>query len=85
MVVWEFQNLKILYWNASNAGSWSDEVFVIKDIINTLPLTYNINNLNNKIAGTFYEKKLQKISQKIHEQKINLKEMCYKRQMERLW
>ena len=38
---------------------------VIKEIKNTVPLTYVINDLNGKeIIGTFYEKELQKTSQK---------------------
>ena len=42
----------------------SEEIFVIKEIKNTLPWTYVINDLNcEKIIGTFYEKELQKIHQ----------------------
>ena len=42
--------------------NWSEEVFVIKKIKNTVPWTYVINDLNGKeIIGTFYEKELQKI------------------------
>ena len=38
--------------------------FVIKKIKNTAPWTYVINHLNGEeIAGTFYEKELQKIDQ----------------------
>ena len=37
---------------------WSEEVFVIKEIENTVPWTYVINDLNNEqITGTFYEKR----------------------------
>ena len=44
--------------------NWSKEVFVIKEIKNTVPWTYVINDLNNEeIIGTFYEKELQKIYQ----------------------
>ena len=44
--------------------NWSEEVFVIKKIKNTVPWTYVINYLNGKeIIGTFYEKELQKINQ----------------------
>ena len=46
------------------ASNWSEEVFVISKIKNTVPWTYVINDLNGKeIVGTFYEKKLQKINQ----------------------
>ena len=44
--------------------NWSEEVFVIKKVKNTVPLTYVINDLNGEeITGTFYEKELQKTSQ----------------------
>ena len=44
--------------------NWSEEVFVIKKIKNTVPWTYVINGLNGKeIIGTFYEKELQKTNQ----------------------
>ena len=37
--------------------SWSEEVFVVKVIKNTVSWTYIINDLNGeKIIGTFYEK-----------------------------
>ena len=37
--------------------NWSEEVFVIKEIKNTVPWTYIINDLNGEeIIGTFYEK-----------------------------
>ena len=45
--------------------NWSEEVFVISKIKNTVPWTYVINDLNSEeITGDFYEKQLQKISQK---------------------
>ena len=41
--------------------NWSEEVFVVNKIKNTVPWTYVINDLNGKeITGTFYEKELQK-------------------------
>ena len=44
--------------------NWSEEVFVIKKVKNTVPLTYVINDLNGEeITGTFYEKELQKTNQ----------------------
>ena len=37
--------------------NWSEEVFVIKKIKDTVPWTYVINDLNGEeIIGTFYEK-----------------------------
>ena len=44
--------------------NWSEEVFVIKKIKNSVPWTYVINDLNSdEIIGTFYEKELQKTNQ----------------------
>ena len=36
--------------------NWSEEVFVVNEIKNTVPWTYTINHLNGKpITRTFYE------------------------------
>ena len=44
--------------------NWSEEVFVIKEVKNTVPWTYVINDLNSEeVTGTFYEKELQKTNQ----------------------
>ena len=44
--------------------NWSEEVFVIKKVKNTVPWTYVINDLNSdEIIGTFFEKELQKTNQ----------------------
>ena len=45
--------------------NWSEEVFVVSKIKNTVPWTCVINDLNGEeIIGTFYEKELQKTNQK---------------------
>ena len=45
--------------------NWSEDVFVIKKVKNTVSWTYAINDLNGEqIIGTFYEKELQKTNQK---------------------
>ena len=45
--------------------NWSEEVFIVNDIKNTVPWTYTISDLNGKkVIGTFYEKELQKTNQK---------------------
>ena len=45
--------------------NWSEEVFIVSKIKNTVPWTYVINDLNGEeIIGTFYEKELQKTNQK---------------------
>ena len=47
-----------------NAPNWSEEVFELKKLKNTVPWTYFINDLNgDEIIGTFYEKELQKTNQ----------------------
>ena len=44
---------------------WSEEVFIISKIKNTVRWTYVINDLNGEeIIGRFYEKELQKTNQK---------------------
>ena len=44
--------------------NWYEEVFVIKEIKNTVPWTYAINDLNNEqIIRTFYENELQRTNQ----------------------
>ena len=56
------------YKNISAKGytpNWSEEVFVVNKIKNTVPWTYVINDLNSQeIAGAFYEKELQKTNQR---------------------
>ena len=45
--------------------NWSEEIFIIKKIKNTVPWTYVINDLSGEeIIGTFYENELQKTDQK---------------------
>ena len=47
-----------------NTPNWSEEVFVISKIENTVPWTYVIGDLNGEeITGSSYEKELQKTSQ----------------------
>ena len=43
--------------------NWSEEVFVSKEVKNTVPWTYVINDLSGEeIIGTFYENELQRIN-----------------------
>ena len=45
--------------------NWSEEVFIISKIKNIVPWTYVIGDLNDEpITRSFYEKELQKTSQK---------------------
>ena len=44
--------------------NWSEEAFVIKDVKNTIPWTYIINDFSGEeISGTCYAKELQKLNQ----------------------
>ena len=44
--------------------NWSEKIFIIKRIENTVPWTYVINDLNGEeIIGSFYDKELQKTNQ----------------------
>ena len=55
-----FQNTRIFWVKDPN---WSEEVFVVSKIKNTVPWVYVINDLNGDlITGSFYEKELQKTS-----------------------
>ena len=46
------------------APNWSEEVFVVSKIKNTVPWTYVVSDLNGEeITESFYEKQLQKTSQ----------------------
>ena len=41
------------------ARNWSEEIFIIKKVKNTVPWTYVINELNNEeIIRSFYEKRI---------------------------
>ena len=55
------------YKNISAKGymsNWSEEVFIISKMKNTVQWTYIINDLNGEeTIGTFYEKELQKTNQ----------------------
>ena len=45
--------------------NWSEKVFVIRKVKNTIPWTYVVNDLNGEeIVGTFYEKELRKTNEK---------------------
>ena len=58
VAIQENQNIKILFQKASK---WSEEVFVIKKVKNTVPWTYVISDLNGEeIFGMPYEKEWEK-------------------------
>ena len=46
--------------------NWSEEVFIVSKINNTVPWTYVISDMNGEdITGSFYEKELQSTNQQI--------------------
>ena len=46
-------------------SNWSEEVFLIKNVKNTVPWTYVVNDVKGEeIVGTFYENELQKTNKK---------------------
>ena len=46
--------------------NWTEEVFVVKEVKNTVPWTYIIQDLNgDEVKGTFYEQELQKTEQNV--------------------
>ena len=47
--------------------SWTEEIFIIKEIRETNPITYKLKDLQEEeIKGTFYESELQKTEQQIY-------------------
>ena len=40
--------------------NWSDKIYTIREVVNTLPPTYKISDDRGDIKGTFYEQELQK-------------------------
>ena len=51
-----FQSKKNIFAKG-NTPNWSEEIFVVKKIKNTMPWTYLISDLNGEeIVGSFYEK-----------------------------
>ena len=58
VIILQYQNTKNIFAKGYTPN-WSEEVFVIKKVKNTVPWTYVINDLNGEeIIGTFYEKEL---------------------------
>ena len=69
--IWKY---KIIFAKGCTQN-WSEEVFIISKIKNTVPWTYFISDLSGeKIAGSFYEKELQKtIQEKFRIAKVIMK------------
>ena len=59
--------------------NWSEEIFIIKKIKNTVPWAYVINDLNGEeITGTFYENELQGTKQNEFRTEKVIKRKCGK-------
>ena len=59
--IWKYKNI----FAKGYTPNWSEEVFIVSKIKNTVPWTYVISDLNGEeITGSFYEKELQKTNQK---------------------
>ena len=55
--VGEFKNI----FAKGYTPNWSREIFIVDKINDTVPYTYNVQDLNGgKIIGSFYDKELQK-------------------------
>ena len=53
-------------FDKSYKGNWSEELFIIKEIQPTIPITYKIKDLlDEDIIGSFYEQELQRADQEI--------------------
>ena len=64
MILLKYQNIKT-FSQKVYTRNWSEKVFLIKIIKDTVPWTYVIIDLNGEeIPGTFNEKELQKTNQK---------------------
>ena len=54
--MWKYKNI----FAKGHTQNWSEKVFIITKIKNTVPWTYAVSELNGEpIAGSFYEKELQ--------------------------
>ena len=61
VILLEYQNITNNVFGKGYTPNWSEKVLVIKEVQNTVPWTYVINDLNREeIVGTFYENELQK-------------------------
>ena len=57
-------------------GKWTRELFKISKVNNTIPITYNLIDLNNEpIEGTFYAEELQKIDKSILDEPFKIEKV----------
>ena len=59
-------NYKRKLFDKGFTPNWTEEIFVIDDILNTKPITYRLVDLQGEVVtGSFYEQELQKTTQEI--------------------
>ena len=46
--------------------NWTEEIFLVDEILNTIPVTYKLSDLlGEDVSGSFYEEELQRTSQEV--------------------
>ena len=57
---------EFVFFDKGFTPNWTEEIFVIDDILNTKPVTYRLVDLQGEaVTGSFYEQELQKNTQEI--------------------
>ena len=60
-------------------GKWTRELFKISKINNTIPVTYNLVDLNDEpIEGTYYTEELQKVDKEILDEPFKIEKVIKK-------
>ena len=76
------QKDRLVFDKVSTTKGWSDEIFTIKKILYTVPITYEVaDGMGDDIKGSFYASELQKVREDlfhiekvIHQKKVRGKE-----------
>jgi hypothetical protein len=60
-------------------GKWTRELFKVSKVNDTVPVTYNLIDLNNEpIEGTFYAEELQKIDKSVLDEPFKIEKVIRK-------
>ena len=63
MIKFVFQNIRPVF-DKGYTPKWTEEIFVVDEVLNTKPITYKIVDLmGEEVKGFLYEKELQKAKQ----------------------
>ena len=74
-------NYKRKIFDKGFTSNWTEEIFVVDEILNTNPVTYKLVNLQGeKVTGSFYEQELQKAKQEIFRIEKNIRRDHKKKQ-----